>query len=66
MCERQAADVTRSRIAWKYPLGMMLAELGFYYSVVVKFRPRQTAGPSEYPLVDKMLVFFELVPLPNA
>ena len=38
--DRQAADAVRSRIDWKYLLGLELTDTGFDYSVLCEFRCR--------------------------
>jgi transposase len=38
--DRQAADAVRSRIDWKYFLGLPLDDPGFDYSVLSEFRQR--------------------------
>jgi transposase len=40
LTDRQAADAVRSRIDWKYALGLDLTDVGFHYSVLSKFRTR--------------------------
>ena len=44
LSDRQAAEAVRSRIDWKYALGLDLADPGFDYSVLSKFRARLTQG----------------------
>ncbi len=38
LSDRQAADVVRARIDWKYALGLELADPGFHFSVLTEFR----------------------------
>ena len=40
LTDRQAADAVRSRIDWKYALGLNLEDSGFDFSVLCKFRKR--------------------------
>ena len=58
LSDRQAADAVRSRIDWKYALGLKLDDPGFHFSVLTEFRARLLAGHGEYLLLDKMLVHF--------
>ncbi|CAM5609926.1 Transposase OS=Streptomyces antimycoticus OX=68175 GN=SSPO_077870 PE=4 SV=1 [Streptomyces antimycoticus] len=37
LSDRQAADAVRTRIDWKYALGMELDDAGFDYSVLCEF-----------------------------
>ena len=59
LSDRQAADAVRSRIDWKYALGLKLDDPGFHFSVLTEFRSRLLAGHAEYLLLDKMLVHFK-------
>ena len=43
LSDRQAAEAVRSRIDWKYALGLELADSGFDYSVLKEFRGRLIA-----------------------
>ncbi len=56
MTDREAADAVRSRIDWKYALGLPLEDSGFHYSVLSKFRRRLLGGSAEERLLDLMLV----------
>ncbi len=49
----------RSRIDWKYALGLKLDDPGFHFSVLTEFRGRLLAGHAEYLLLDRMLVHFK-------
>jgi len=40
LSDRQAADAVRSRIDWKYALGLELSDPGFHFSVLTEFRAR--------------------------
>ena len=55
LSDRQAADAVRSRIDWKYMLGLTLEDPGFDYSVLSEFRQRLLEGKSEAILLDKLL-----------
>lgn len=55
LTDRQAAEAVRSRIDWKYLLGLPLEDAGFDYSVLSEFRGRLVAGELEYQLLDKLL-----------
>jgi len=53
--DHQAADVVRSRIDWKYLLGLELTDPGFDYSVLCEFRARLISGDATDLLLDRML-----------
>jgi transposase len=55
LADRQAADAVRSRIDWKYALGLELTDPGFDYSVLSEFRTRLIAGGVEQLLLETML-----------
>jgi transposase len=55
LADRQAADAVRSRIDWKYALGLELTDPGFDYSVLSEFRTRLIAGGVEHLLLETML-----------
>jgi len=55
LSDRQAADAVRSRIDWKYLLGLDLADPGFDASVLREFRSRLMAGGAEQLLLDTLL-----------
>jgi transposase len=59
LSDRQAADAVRSRIDWKYALGLELDDPGFHFSVLTEFRARLLAGQAEYLLLDRMLAHFK-------
>ena len=44
LSDRQAADAVRSRIDWKYVLGLDLTDPGFHHTVLSEFRTRLVAG----------------------
>lgn len=53
--DRQAAEAVRSRIDWKYMLGLRLDDPGFDYSVLSEFRQRLLEGKAEALLLEKVL-----------
>ena len=53
--DRQAADAVRSRIDWKYLLGLDLTDPGFDASVLCEFRTRLVSGAAEQRLLDRLL-----------
>jgi transposase len=53
--DRQTADAVRSRIDWKYALGLELTDSGFDHSVLSEFRSRLVAGELELILLDSLL-----------
>jgi transposase len=53
--DRQAAEAVRSRIDWKYLLGLELTDSGFDASVLCEFRARLVAGAAEQRLLDHLL-----------
>src|ERR687884_1596523 len=55
LSDRQAAEAVRSRIDWKYALGLPLADPGFDYSILSEFRARLIAGGAEQRLLDRFL-----------
>lgn len=55
LSDRQAADAVRSRIDWKYLLGLELADPGFDFSVLSEFRDRLITGQMEEKLLDRLL-----------
>lgn len=55
LSDRQAADAVRSRIDWKYALGLELTDPGFDASILSEFRGRLVAGQSERLLFDTLL-----------
>jgi transposase len=55
LTDRQAADAVRSRIDWKYALGLALTDDGFDYSVLSKFRARLLAGEAEQQLLEALV-----------
>jgi transposase len=59
LSDRQAADAVRSRIDFKYALGLELTDAGFDHTVLSEFRTRLVAGNSEQVLLDTMLTLFK-------
>jgi transposase len=55
LSDRQAADAVRSRIDWKYLLGLELTDPGFDASVLSEFRNRLITGGVEQQLLDRLL-----------
>ena len=55
LSDRQAADAVRSRIDWKYLLGLPLSDPGFDSTVLSEFRSRLVAGAAEQVLLDAVL-----------
>jgi transposase len=55
LSDRQAADAVRSRIDWKYALGLKLEDPGFDFSVLSEFRSRLVEGGAEHMLLEKLL-----------
>jgi transposase len=53
--DRQAAEAVRTRIDWKYALGLELEDKGFDFSVLCEFRARLIEGNAEYLLFEAML-----------
>ena len=58
LTDRQAADAVRSRIDWKYALGLELTDCGFNFSVLSEFRSRLIGGEAESLLLSTMLEQF--------
>jgi len=55
LSDRQAADAVRSRIDWKYALGLELADTGFDASVLSEFRARLAVDDQAERLLQQML-----------
>lgn len=58
LSDRQAADAVRSRIDWKYLLGLELEDPGFDFSVLSELRDRILRGGMEQRLLDELLEGF--------
>ena len=59
LSDRQAAEAVRSRIDWKYALSLELADPGFDFSLLSKFRGRLLAESAEATLLETMLERFK-------
>jgi transposase len=55
LADRQAAEAVRTRMDWKYLLGLDLTDPGFDFSVLSEFRDRLLAGNAEARLLDNLL-----------
>jgi len=55
LTDRQAADAVRSRIDWKYCLGLELGDPGFDFSVLSEYRDRLAGGGRERLPLDLLL-----------
>lgn len=55
LTDRQVAEGVRSRIDWKYLLGLPLRYAGFDYSILSPFRDRLLSGGQETELFDQVL-----------
>lgn len=55
LTDRQAAEAARSRIDWKYLLGLELTDAGFDYSILSEFRDRLIEGHQAEDLLSRQL-----------
>jgi len=55
LTDRQTADAVRSRIDWKYLLGLELTDIGFDPSVLSEFRTRLVIAQAEDLIFEKLL-----------
>jgi transposase len=55
LTDRQAADAVRSRIDWKYLLGLELEDPGFDFSVLSEFRDRLVEADAQRRVLDTLL-----------
>src|SRR6266702_3932902 len=55
LTDRQAAEAVRTRIDWKYALGLGLADPGFDDSVMSEFRARVAGGGLDQVVLDTLL-----------
>lgn len=55
LTDREAAEAVRSRIDWKYLLGLELTDPGFHYSVLSEFRTRLLEHSGEQLLLEDIL-----------
>src|ERR687888_628967 len=56
LTDRQAANAVRSRIDWKYLLGLELTDPGFHFSVLSEFRDCLVTGEGVERLLDTLLI----------
>ena len=56
LTDRQAADMARRAIDWKYALGLALDDPGFDFTVLSEFRARLVAGSMETEALDALLI----------
>lgn len=59
LSDRQAAEAVRSRLDWKYLLGLEVTDAGFHYSVLSEFRSRRLSGGAEHRLFEALLTHFK-------
>jgi transposase len=59
LSDRQAAEAVRSRLDWKYLLGLEVTDAGFHYSVLSEFRSRLLAENVEGRLLEVLLAHFK-------
>lgn len=57
LTDRQSADAVRSRIDWKYLLGLELTDTGFHHTVLSEFRTRLVTQQAERLIFEKLLGF---------
>lgn len=55
LTDREAAEAVRSRIDWKYALGLELTDAGFNYSVLSEYRDRLLAGQKGMLLLEELI-----------
>jgi hypothetical protein len=55
LTDRQAAEYVRTRIDWRYALGLEPGDPGFDHSVLPEFRARVAAGGLEQVVLDTLL-----------
>jgi transposase len=55
LSDRQTADAVRSRIDWKYLLGLELTDTGFHHSVLSEFRTRLVTAQAESLIFERLL-----------
>jgi transposase len=66
LSDRAAADAVRSRIDWKYALGLELADPGFDATVLVEFRMRLNASDQAGLLFETLLEWLRKAKLVKA
>ncbi len=59
LSDRQASEAVRSRIDWKYALGLELTDPGFNFTVLSEFRTRLLSGGAEHQLLELLLKQFK-------
>jgi transposase len=59
LADRQAAEAVRSRIDWKYALGLTLTDPGFDFSVLSEFRASILSGGIAHQLLAQRLTPFK-------
>jgi len=55
LTDRQAAEAVRTRIDWKYSLGLRLTDPGFHFTVLTGFRTRLVEGAAGQRLLTVLL-----------
>jgi hypothetical protein len=55
MTDRAAADAVRSRLDWKYLLGLPIGDAGFDHTVLSEYRGKVAAGGTERVVFDALL-----------
>ena len=55
LSDRDASEAVRTRIDWKYLLGLELSDSGFDHSILSRFRDRLIEGHAEMSLLDQLL-----------
>lgn len=55
LTDRQAEEATRSRVDWKFALGLPLEHPGIEHTVISEFRTRLLQGGADLRLLDKLL-----------
>jgi len=59
LSDRQAAESVRSRLDWKYLLGLEATNAGFHSSLLCEFRSRLLDGEAEHRLFEVLLTHFK-------
>jgi transposase len=59
LMDQQAAEFVRSRIDWKYALGLAMKDRGFHHSLLSDHRQRLIEGGMEQQLLNDMLKRFQ-------
>ena len=55
LSDREASEAVRTRIDWKYLLGLELIDPGVHYSILSRFRDRLIDGHAEMQLLERLL-----------